>query len=172
MRGAAVRTLSWSLPGTRLASDLIPQFSFAFFTNLSLFTMESIFILSSTTYILIAVLLTVIITAILDFLRQKRSQEEVLAKDGLKELPGPWSWPVIGSLHLLGGYEVPYQAFASLAQRFGSVFRLDLGSQPCVVINGLNNIREVLMAKGTHFDGRPNFRRYHQLFCGDKENCK
>lgn len=134
--------------------------------------MESLFILSSTTYVLFAVLVTVLITCLVDLLRQRKVVAAAEAKDGLKELPGPWSWPVIGSLHLLGGYEVPYQAFTPLAQRFGKIFRLDLGSQPCVVVNGLDNIREVLMTKGTHFDSRPNFRRYHQLFSGDKENCK
>lgn len=134
--------------------------------------MEPIFILSSTTYALIAILAVVVTTIIIDYFRNKRLVADMMSKEGLKELPGPWAWPVIGNLHLMGGYEVPYQAFGVLAQRFGKVFRLELGSQTCVVVNGLDNIREVLMSKATHFDGRPNFRRYHQLFCGDKENCK
>ncbi|XP_054268923.1 cytochrome P450 307a1-like [Macrosteles quadrilineatus] len=130
--------------------------------------MEPIFVLSSTTYVLVAVLAAVVVTVIVDYYRS-RSVTDVKS-DGLKDLPGPRAWPIVGSLHLMGGYEVPYQAFGSLARLYGKVFRLHLGSQPAVVVNGLDNIREVLMAKGTHFDGRPNFRRYHQLFCGDKEN--
>ncbi|KAG8313112.1 hypothetical protein J6590_010206 [Homalodisca vitripennis] len=127
-------------------------------------------IISSSTYVLIAILATVLTTILLDYFRRRKVVMKILAKSGLKELPGPRAWPIIGSLHLMGGYEVPYQAFGVLARRFGQVFRLQLGTQPCVVVNGLDNIREVLMAKGTHFDGRPDFQRFHQLFSGDKEN--
>ena len=90
----------------------------------------------------------------------------------LREAPGPRAWPLLGSLHLLGGYEVPYAAFSHLAKRYGDVIKMSLGNQRCIVVNGLKNIREVLISKGAHFDGRPNFARFHQLFCGDKENCK
>lgn len=130
------------------------------------------FAFSSLTYALIAILTSLVVAVVVEYVRNKRTAAVLLGRGGLKELPGPWAWPVIGSLHLMAGYEVPYQAFGVLARRFGKVFRLVLGSQTCVVVNGLDNIREVLMSKGTHFDGRPNFRRYHQLFCGDKENCK
>lgn len=89
-----------------------------------------------------------------------------------KELDGPIPLPVIGSLHLLAGYRVPYAAFRKLGNVYGDVFRIKLGSVPCVVVNGLDNIREVLMAKGDHFDGRPNFTRYNLIFNGDKRNCE
>jgi hypothetical protein len=49
---------------------------------------------------------------------------------------------------------------------------MQLGNVPAMVVNGLDNIREVLIGKSASFDGRPNFRRYHQLFSGNKENCK
>lgn len=134
--------------------------------------MENLFTISSTTYFLSVTLVVIIILIVIDlFLRRKHSLKKN-SKDGLLDLPGPKPWPVIGSLHLMGGYEVPYQAFNVLAQHYGKVFKMSLGSVNCVVVNGLDNIREVLMAKATQFDGRPNFRRYHQLFCGDKENCK
>lgn len=89
-----------------------------------------------------------------------------------KEPDGPVPLPVIGSLHLLAGYRVPYEAFRRLGDIYGDVFRIKLGSVPCVVVNGLDNIREVLMAKGDHFDGRPNFMRYNLIFNGDKRNCE
>ncbi|KAJ3650392.1 hypothetical protein Zmor_016495 [Zophobas morio] len=90
-------------------------------------------------------------------------------KDDLRP-PEPMKLPIIGHLHLMAGYQVPYQAFDALAKKFGSVFRLQLGCVKCVVINGQKNIREALVTKGHHFDSRPNFERYRQLFCGDKEN--
>lgn len=86
--------------------------------------------------------------------------------------PSPLKLPIIGHLHLMSGYQVPYQAFTALSKKFGSVFSLQLGYVKCVVINGQKNIREALVTKGHHFDSRPNFERYQQLFCGNKENCK
>ena len=88
------------------------------------------------------------------------------------EPSGPMPLPIIGSLHLLSGYKVPYEAFQPLSCKYGDVFKIKLGSIPCVVVNGLDNIREVLMVKGDHFDGRPNFPRFNLMFNGDKRNCK
>lgn len=86
--------------------------------------------------------------------------------------PGPKPLPIIGNLACMGGYEVPYQAFNDLAKQYGPIVGLRLGSVPTVVVNGIENIKEVLITKSSHFDARPNFRRYHELFGGDKQNCK
>lgn len=90
----------------------------------------------------------------------------------VNKAPGPKPLPIIGNLAVLDGYEVPYQAFTDLYKKYGNIITLQLGTVPAVVVNGLENIKEVLIYKGQYFDGRPNFRRYHQLFCGNKENCK
>lgn len=90
----------------------------------------------------------------------------------LKEAPGPKPRRVFGNLESLQGYEVPYQAFTDLGQKYGNVVKLQMGSVPSMVINGVENIKEVLVSKGHHFDARPNFKRYHLLFGGNKENCK
>lgn len=86
--------------------------------------------------------------------------------------PGPVGWPVIGSLHLLGQYEVPFEAFSELSKIYGDIFSITLGSTPCVVVNSFKLIKEVLITKGPHFGGRPNFIRYDILFGGDRDNCK
>lgn len=86
--------------------------------------------------------------------------------------PGPKPFPIIGNLACLSGYEVPYQAFSELGKQYGSIISLRLGSVPTVVVNGIENIKEVLITKSSHFDGRPDFRRYHELFSGNKQNCK
>ncbi|XP_044260126.1 cytochrome P450 307a1-like [Tribolium madens] len=96
--------------------------------------------------------------------------ESTRQRQGKYRPPSPLKLPIIGHLHLLAGYQVPYQAFTSLSKKFGSVFSLQLGYVKCVVINGQKNIREALVTKGHHFDSRPNFERYQQLFSGDKEN--
>lgn len=93
-------------------------------------------------------------------------------KEVLNRAPGPIPLPIIGNLACLDGYEVPYQAFSVLREKYGDIISLQLGTVPAVVVNGIENIKEVMVHKGAHFDGRPNFRRYHQLFKGNKENCK
>jgi Cytochrome P450 len=86
--------------------------------------------------------------------------------------PGPIAWPVIGSLHLIAKYEVPFEAFTALSKIYGDIFSITLGTTPCVVVNSFPLIKEVLITKGPHFGGRPNFIRYDILFGGDRDNCK
>lgn len=86
--------------------------------------------------------------------------------------PGPRPLPVIGSLHLLAAYDLPYQALDALATQYGPVVGLKLGRVPCLVVSSLRYVKEVLLTKGDHFDGRPDFVRYHKLFSGDKQNCE
>lgn len=86
--------------------------------------------------------------------------------------PGPRPWPLIGSLHLLGGSETPFQAFSALSKLYGNVFSIDLGTSRCVVVNNFRLIKEVLITKGADFGGRPDFLRFHKLFGGDRNNCK
>lgn len=127
------------------------------------------FVFSSLTYLLLLVLTAVLLFLIRDELKTKKVEDNV---DRLIDAPAPKSWPILGHLYLMARYKVPYRVFDEIMADLGSVFRLDLGSVPCVVINGLHNIREVLMIKGDHFDSRPTFRRFEQLFKGDKNNCK
>ncbi|KAL1464859.1 hypothetical protein WDU94_004467 [Cyamophila willieti] len=82
----------------------------------------------------------------------------------------PRAIPIIGHLHLLGQYEVPYQAFKVISKTHGLIFRLKLGVVPAIVVNGLDNIKEVLFVKATDFDGRLNLSRYNDLFSGNREN--
>ncbi|XP_060868038.1 cytochrome P450 307a1-like [Metopolophium dirhodum] len=124
------------------------------------------FVFSSLTYLLLFVLTAVLLFLIRDELKTK----QVDHRAGLVDPPAPKAWPIIGHLYLMARYKVPYRVFDEIMADLGSVFRLDLGSVPCVVVNGLNNIREVLMIKGDHFDSRPSFRRFNQLFKGDKNN--
>lgn len=90
----------------------------------------------------------------------------------LKEAPGPKPYPIVGNLPALAKYEIPYQAFSQLATQYGPIIKLQLGSVPALVVNGIENIKEVLVTKGSHFDSRPNFKRFYELFAGNKDNCK
>ncbi|KAF6208389.1 hypothetical protein GE061_016843 [Apolygus lucorum] len=120
--------------------------------------------LSSASYLLLAALAFLLLGVVVDQLARKKRRS---TKD---RAPGPEPWPVLGSLHLLGGYEVPYQAFDHLTKVYGPVFSIKLGQVQCLVVSSLEHIREVIITKGDHFDGRPNFTRYNQLFDGNKQN--
>lgn len=103
--------------------------------------------------------------------RRRRARHPVDGKDS-KRPPGPKAWPVIGNLHLLGEHSNPFLAFTALSKKYGDIFSMVLGSSPCVVVNNYELIKEVLITKGSHFGGRPDFLRYHKLFGGDRNNCK
>ncbi|KAK6635035.1 hypothetical protein RUM44_000284 [Polyplax serrata] len=126
----------------------------------------TVIVISGLTYLAIGFLI-----ASLGFLRYLRDRRGVPQSAwDVRRAPGPKPWPIIGNLHLLQGYKVPYQAFVDLSKKFGDVYALQLGSVPALVVHGVENIREVLVHKSHQFDSRPNFNRYHQLFHGNKEN--
>ncbi|XP_037038065.1 cytochrome P450 307a1-like [Bradysia coprophila] len=121
---------------------------------------------SNTVFILLpCVLLTLIMLLV-----EKKSKKNFSDEAFVKRAPGPMSLPILGNLYSMAGYELPYQSFGVLAKKFGDIINLKLGPQQAVVVNGIDNIKEVLIAKSSHFDSRPNFKRYHDLFSGNKEN--
>ena len=75
------------------------------------------------------------------------------------EPPGPWGLPVVGYLPFLG--RKMNLTINSLAQRYGDVFQLRLGSRKVVVISGQKSIRKALLENGTVFAGRPDFYTYN-----------
>lgn len=75
--------------------------------------------------------------------------------------PGPWGFPVIGHLPLLGSK--PHLTLTDMSRKYGSVFRLRMGSRPTVVINGLEMIREALIGQAEVFAGRPDFYSFRFL---------
>ncbi|XP_032528371.2 cytochrome P450 307a1 [Danaus plexippus] len=97
----------------------------------------------------------------------KYGEEKV---EDLKQAPGPIALPIVGSLHLLGKHESPFQAFTELSKDYGDIYSIKLGSSECLVVNNLDLIREVLNQNGKFFGGRPDFLRFHKLFAGDRNN--
>ncbi|XP_067277957.1 cytochrome P450 1B1 [Pseudorasbora parva] len=73
------------------------------------------------------------------------------------QLPGPFPWPVIGNAAQLG--TCPHVYFTRMAQKYGNVFQIKLGSRNVVVLNG-DAIKEALIKKGVDFAGRPDFSSF------------
>ncbi|XP_022090540.1 cytochrome P450 2U1-like [Acanthaster planci] len=75
---------------------------------------------------------------------------------GKTRLPnGPIGLPLLGYIPFLG--RKPYLTFTRLAQRYGSVFSVQLGAKLLVVLNGRKAIREALVTKSRVFSGRPQW---------------
>lgn len=73
---------------------------------------------------------------------------------GLKSLPGPWGWPLLGHVLTLG--KNPHLVLTQLSRHYGDVFQIRIGSTPVVVLSGLNTVKQALVRQGDDFKGRPN----------------
>ena len=76
--------------------------------------------------------------------------------------PGLFPWPIIGNLPTLG--ERPHVALMTLAQRYGDVFSIKLGSWPAVALNGYEAVHEALQDKDLL--NRPPFPVFKSLCRG------
>lgn len=124
-------------------------------------------------FLLVTFSLTVLIYFLSSLLEKLRLSTACGGKKiNVETAPGPKPFPIIGSLHLLGRHSSPFEAFTELSKTYGDIYSITLGMSQCVVVNSFSLIKEVLISKGGHFGGRPDFIRFHQLFGGDRNNCK
>lgn len=70
--------------------------------------------------------------------------------------PGPTALPVLGNLLQISPFN-PLQSFKELAERYGPVYSLYIGSHPAVVLANQKVIREALISKATEYAGRPQY---------------
>ncbi|KAG7469604.1 hypothetical protein MATL_G00130680 [Megalops atlanticus] len=70
-------------------------------------------------------------------------------------LPGPLSLPFLGNMLELTRDHLPNH-LTSLAQRYGSIYRLNCGNTTIVVLSSAETIREALVKKWSDFAGRPH----------------
>nr|GEV84884.1 cytochrome P450 93A3-like [Tanacetum cinerariifolium] len=67
--------------------------------------------------------------------------------------PTPFALPIIGHLHLLA--PKPHQAFHKLAIKYGPIYRIFLGSTPCVVSGSPEIAKEFFKTYDNTFSDRP-----------------
>lgn len=105
----------------------------------------------------------VVLAALLVFVQQFRR------KSDFKRLPpGPTSWPIIGSSHIVARYPNAWDAFSDLRRQYGDVYAISLGSRRCLVVSSVEALREVLVTKAADFADRPDSLRYHAIFKDDR----
>ena len=78
-----------------------------------------------------------------------------------RPLPGPRGLPILGNILDLG--EAPHINLAQLAQKYGDVYQIRIGSRPIVVLNGTDTIRQALVRQSIDFAGRPDFASFETL---------
>jgi cytochrome P450 len=96
--------------------------------------------------------------------RQKQQQQQQQQKKNKRKLinvpKGPFSYPIVGNLLQLG--DRPYETLWKWSrENYGPIFRIYLGSQEVIVLNGADLIRDALIKHGEEFAGRPKLYMTH-----------
>ncbi|XP_067928294.1 steroid 17-alpha-hydroxylase/17,20 lyase-like [Watersipora subatra] len=78
--------------------------------------------------------------------------------DPLNRIPGPFRLPIFGNIQF--NFPRMHMQFTEFAQRYGDVFRIQILSQPAIVINSYAALKEAYLQKGKHFIGRPHMLRF------------
>ncbi|XP_040426510.1 cytochrome P450 1A4-like [Cygnus olor] len=83
---------------------------------------------------------------------------------GLKPPPGPRGLPVVGNALELR--KDPHLALTRLSQKYGDVMEVAIGTQPVLVLSGLDTLRQALVRQGEDFMGRPDLPSFKYISNG------
>eukprot|EP01018_Ginkgo_biloba_P016266 Gb_39085 [translate_table: standard] len=92
-----------------------------------------------------------LIMVILYWIFYKFKEENILTTFRLP--PGPYPWPIIGNLYLLG--ELPHRSLQQLAKKYGPIMLLRLGFVPTVVVSSPHMAELFLRTHDAVFASRP-----------------
>ncbi|XP_042300671.1 cytochrome P450 1A1-like, partial [Sceloporus undulatus] len=84
--------------------------------------------------------------------------------EGLKKIPGPMGYPVIGNMLELG--KNPHLSLTKMRKKYGDVMMIHIGTTPVLVLSGLETLRQALIRQGTEFMGRPDLYSFHYIVNG------
>ncbi|KAL8516580.1 hypothetical protein ACS0TY_015010 [Phlomoides rotata] len=76
--------------------------------------------------------------------------------DRTKAPEPPGAWPIIGHLHLLGGQTPVARTLGAMADKYGPIFSLRLGSHHGLVVSNWEAIKECLTTNDRVFASRPS----------------
>ncbi|KAE8605379.1 hypothetical protein XENTR_v10015092 [Xenopus tropicalis] len=91
--------------------------------------------------------------------------------------PGPKPLPLIGNLHIMN-MKKPFLTFMELAEKYGPVFSVQLGTKKVVVLCGTDAVKDALVNHADEFSGRPKIPMFdqtskgHGVIFADGENWK
>ncbi|KAI4356170.1 hypothetical protein L6164_000213 [Bauhinia variegata] len=81
--------------------------------------------------------------------------------------PSHPKFPIIGNLHQLGLN--PHRTLKKLAQRYGSLFLIHLGSMPVLVVSSAEDAKEVMKTHDLVLANRPQRKMFDILLYGSKD---
>ncbi|XP_068136243.1 cytochrome P450 2K6-like [Hyperolius riggenbachi] len=79
--------------------------------------------------------------------------------------PGPPRWPIIGNMHMID-MKRPYLTFHKLAEKYGPIYSLQIGTQEMVVLCGYEAVKEALVNHAEEFSDRPNVPAFMDISPG------
>ncbi|XP_015272009.1 PREDICTED: cytochrome P450 1A5-like [Gekko japonicus] len=103
--------------------------------------------LMSAVEFLLAALVFYLIFMTLNSSRKRKPQ-------GLRDLPGPVGYPLIGSMLEIG--KNPHLSLTQMSEKYGDVLKIHIGTRPVLVLSGLETIKQALVKQGGDFMGRPD----------------
>ncbi|XP_067871558.1 cytochrome P450 1A1 [Heterodontus francisci] len=83
---------------------------------------------------------------------------------GLKKPPCPPTLPLIGHSLRLGPN--PHLTMTALAEKYGDIFQIQIGTRPVIVLSGLDTLKQALIKQGDDFAGRPNLYSFRFISNG------
>ncbi|OXB55485.1 hypothetical protein ASZ78_016456 [Callipepla squamata] len=98
---------------------------------------------------------------VLLLLTQSRRQR---VPKGLRSPPGPRGLPLLGSVLELR--KNPHLVLTQMSRKYGDVMEVTIGSQPVVVLSGLETIKQALVRQAEDFMGRPDLPSYRHITDG------
>ncbi|GBG68397.1 hypothetical protein CBR_g2941 [Chara braunii] len=100
-----------------------------------------------------------------------KPKEEEEAKAGrklkLRLSPGPAPWPIMGNLFQLQRY--PHRGLAKMAEKYGGVMTVQLGSVRTLVVSSPAAVKEILVDQGATFASRPLTATIDALTSGGRD---
>jgi len=81
--------------------------------------------------------------------------------DPLSALPGPFRLPIIGNLQFQ--FSRLHLQFTEFAEKYGDLYRINILSQPAIVINSYSILKEAYVKRGKDFSNRPNMHRFNVI---------
>ncbi|XP_074862673.1 cytochrome P450 1A5-like [Carettochelys insculpta] len=92
-----------------------------------------------------------------------RASQQRIPK-GLKRLPGPRGYPLIGNMLELGSD--PHLTLTQMSQTYGDVMQIQIGTRPVLVLSGLDTLKQALVKQGEDFMGRPDLYSFRHVADG------
>nr|XP_060611513.1 cytochrome P450 1A5-like [Anolis sagrei ordinatus] len=84
---------------------------------------------------------------------------------GLKKIPGPIGYPMIGNALQMGKH--PHLSLTRMSQKYGDVMMIHIGNTPVLVLSGLRTIHQALVRQATEFMGRPDLYSFRCITNGE-----